>query len=53
MSWGKRAKYMVGLWLSVQTNAPPGATIAMFSGVVFVLSLMLRRLTGSGVLGSN
>ena len=31
-----------GLWLSVQTNAPPGATIAVVSGVVFALALVLR-----------
>jgi ABC-type Mn2+/Zn2+ transport system permease subunit len=35
-----------GLWLSVQTNAPPGATIAMLTGGVFALSFALRRLTG-------
>jgi ABC-type Mn2+/Zn2+ transport system permease subunit len=27
----------VGLWLSVETNAPPGATIAVVGGVVFAL----------------
>lgn len=33
----------IGLWLSVQTNAPPGATIAMLAGGVFGLALLLRR----------
>jgi zinc/manganese transport system substrate-binding protein len=33
-----------GLWLSVETNAPPGATIAVASGVVFALTLMATRL---------
>jgi ABC-type Mn2+/Zn2+ transport system permease subunit len=28
---------IVGLWLSVQTNAPPGATIAVVGGVVFAV----------------
>jgi ABC-type Mn2+/Zn2+ transport system permease subunit len=37
---------VLGLWLSVQTNAPPGATIAMLAGGVFVLSLVVRGLTG-------
>ena len=35
-----------GLWLSVKTNAPPGATIAVVSGTVFaivVLARLLRR----------
>ena len=44
---------IVGLWLSVQTNAPPGATIAVLAGGVFALSLTLRRLIGPGILGSN
>ncbi|HMY27158.1 MAG TPA: zinc ABC transporter substrate-binding protein [Solirubrobacterales bacterium] len=33
-----------GLWLSVETNAPPGATIAVTSGVVFAVCLGLRAL---------
>jgi ABC-type Zn uptake system ZnuABC Zn-binding protein ZnuA/ABC-type Mn2+/Zn2+ transport system permease subunit len=33
-----------GLWLSVETNAPPGATIAVASGVVFALTLVATRL---------
>lgn len=40
------AEGVPGLWLSVQTNAPPGATIAMLSGGVFALSLVAQRLTG-------
>ncbi|MCB0829677.1 MAG: zinc ABC transporter substrate-binding protein [Solirubrobacterales bacterium] len=31
-----------GLWLSVQTNAPPGATIAVTSGVAFGVALLAR-----------
>ncbi|CAB4906573.1 unannotated protein [freshwater metagenome] len=31
-----------GLWLSAQTNAPPGATIAVLAGGVFALSVLLR-----------
>jgi ABC-type Mn2+/Zn2+ transport system permease subunit len=31
-----------GLWLSVQTNAPPGATIATLSGAVFALVALAR-----------
>ena len=33
-----------GLWLSVETNAPPGATIAVTSGVVFLLVLGARTI---------
>jgi ABC-type Mn2+/Zn2+ transport system permease subunit len=44
---------VAGLWLSVLTNAPPGATIAMVAGCVFALSVVLHRLIGSGVLASN
>lgn len=33
-----------GLWLSVETNAPPGATIAVASGAVFALTLIATRL---------
>jgi ABC-type Mn2+/Zn2+ transport system permease subunit len=29
-----------GVWLSVQTNAPPGATIAVLGGIVFGVSCM-------------
>ena len=37
------AEGISGLWLSVQTNAPPGATIGMLAGAVFVLALFLSR----------
>jgi ABC-type Mn2+/Zn2+ transport system permease subunit len=33
-----------GLWLSVETDAPPGATIAVVSGVVFALAAAGRAL---------
>ncbi len=33
---------IAGLWLSVETNTPPGATIATLAGGVFVLSTGLR-----------
>ncbi len=32
----------VGLWLSVETNAPPGATIACVAGGTFVAAALLR-----------
>ncbi len=32
----------VGLWLSVKTNAPPGATIATLSGVVFGMAAIVK-----------
>jgi ABC-type Zn uptake system ZnuABC Zn-binding protein ZnuA/ABC-type Mn2+/Zn2+ transport system permease subunit len=35
----------VGLWLSVKTDAPPGATIAVVSGAVFALAAMARSLS--------
>jgi ABC-type Zn uptake system ZnuABC Zn-binding protein ZnuA/ABC-type Mn2+/Zn2+ transport system permease subunit len=35
---------VVGLWLSVQTNAPPGATIATLSGGVFCLAALARAI---------
>ncbi len=31
-----------GLWLSVETDAPPGATIAVLSGAAFVLAAAVR-----------
>ena len=44
---------IVGLWLSVQTNAPPGATIAVVGGVVFAVVALGRaartRLVARGV----
>ncbi len=33
-----------GLWLSVETDAPPGATIAVVSGAVFALAAAARTL---------
>lgn len=41
------AQGTLGLWLSVQTNAPPGATIAVVSGVTFAIGLILRSLRRS------
>jgi ABC-type Zn uptake system ZnuABC Zn-binding protein ZnuA/ABC-type Mn2+/Zn2+ transport system permease subunit len=35
---------VVGLWLSVQTNAPPGATIATLSGAIFCLTALARAI---------
>jgi zinc/manganese transport system substrate-binding protein len=34
----------VGLWLSVKTNAPPGATIATLSGAVFGVAALSRAI---------
>jgi ABC-type Zn uptake system ZnuABC Zn-binding protein ZnuA/ABC-type Mn2+/Zn2+ transport system permease subunit len=34
----------VGLWLSVKTDAPPGATIAVVAGAVFVIAAAARTL---------
>jgi ABC-type Zn uptake system ZnuABC Zn-binding protein ZnuA/ABC-type Mn2+/Zn2+ transport system permease subunit len=34
----------VGLWLSVKTNAPPGATIAVVAGAVFAIAAGARAL---------
>jgi ABC-type Zn uptake system ZnuABC Zn-binding protein ZnuA/ABC-type Mn2+/Zn2+ transport system permease subunit len=36
------AEGTAGLWLSVKTNAPPGATIATLSGTVFGLAAIAR-----------
>ena len=36
------AEGTVGLWLSVKTDAPPGATIACVSGAVFALAALAR-----------
>ena len=36
------AEGTVGLWLSVKTNAPPGATIATLGGAVFGLAAVVR-----------
>jgi ABC-type Zn uptake system ZnuABC Zn-binding protein ZnuA/ABC-type Mn2+/Zn2+ transport system permease subunit len=38
------AEGVVGLWLSVHTNAPPGATIAIVAGFVFALSAIVKAL---------
>ena len=45
------AEGILGLWLSVQTNAPPGSTIAMLSGGVFTLALIARQLVGGASSG--
>ncbi len=39
----------VGLWLSVKTNAPPGATIATLSGGVFAVAALSRWLAPRGL----
>ncbi len=44
---------VAGLWLSVETNAPPGATIAVLSGVVFVLAALVRAGRGRPVLAAG
>jgi zinc/manganese transport system substrate-binding protein len=36
------AEGTVGLWLSVKTNAPPGATIATLSGAVFAVAGIVK-----------
>jgi ABC-type Mn2+/Zn2+ transport system permease subunit len=36
------AEGAVGIWLSVRTNAPPGATIATLAGAVFVISALWK-----------
>ena len=33
---------VLGIWLSVRTNAPPGATIATLAGVVFLVSALWK-----------
>ena len=38
------AEGTAGIWASVETNAPPGATIAVISGGVFAAALLARRL---------
>lgn len=38
------AEGAAGLWLSVKTDAPPGATIAVVAGAVFVLAVAGRAL---------
>ena len=40
---------VAGLWLSVQTDAPPGATIAVLAGAVFALSSLARAVPRAAV----
>jgi ABC-type Mn2+/Zn2+ transport system permease subunit len=40
------AEGTVGLWLSVQTDAPPGATIAVVAGAAFAVVALGRTLAG-------
>jgi zinc/manganese transport system substrate-binding protein len=40
------AEGVVGLWLSVELNAPPGAAIAVLAGAVFALSPLLLAVLG-------
>jgi len=42
------AEGVFGLWLSVETDAPPGATIAVTSGAVFALALAGRSISRRG-----
>ena len=44
------AEGTIGLWLSVETNAPPGATIAALSGGVFCLAGLARVVPRRGAL---
>jgi len=37
-----------GLWLSVQTDAPPGATVAVLAGAVFAISSLAQGLRRNG-----
>jgi ABC-type Mn2+/Zn2+ transport system permease subunit len=37
------AEGVAGVWLSVQTNAPPGATIATLGGAIFALAALAKR----------
>jgi ABC-type Mn2+/Zn2+ transport system permease subunit len=39
---------VAGLWLAVQTNAPPGAAIAVLSGSVFAVVVLVQRALRSG-----
>lgn len=39
------AEGTVGLWLSVKTDAPPGATIACVAGAIFALAALARALS--------
>jgi zinc/manganese transport system substrate-binding protein len=40
-----------GLWLSVKTNGPPGATISVLAGAAFALSAGVRTLADRRLLG--
>ncbi len=40
------AEGTVGLWLSVKTDAPPGATIACVAGAVFAIVALARAVAG-------
>ncbi|MDA0183672.1 metal ABC transporter permease [Solirubrobacter phytolaccae] len=35
---------LAGVWLSVRTNAPPGATVASLGGAVFLLSVLTKKI---------
>jgi ABC-type Zn uptake system ZnuABC Zn-binding protein ZnuA/ABC-type Mn2+/Zn2+ transport system permease subunit len=43
---------VLGLWLALWTNAPPGATIAVVAGTCFLLALAVRALRGRRVLAA-
>jgi ABC-type Zn uptake system ZnuABC Zn-binding protein ZnuA len=43
------AEGTVGLWLSVKTDAPPGATFATLSGGVFAIAALARIITPSRI----
>ena len=34
---------VAGIWLSVETNAPPGSTIAVISGAIFAVAVVAHR----------
>jgi zinc/manganese transport system substrate-binding protein len=42
---------VVGLWLSVELNVPPGAAIALLAGGVFALAALGRRYLSLGTFG--
>jgi zinc/manganese transport system substrate-binding protein len=46
------AEGTAGLWLSVKTNAPPGATIATLSGAIFGLAAVARAIGPRGRLAA-
>src|SRR5436190_4683114 len=45
------AEGVVGLWLSVELNVPPGAAIALLAGAIFALAALGRRLGTPRTLG--